>query len=149
MTRNTSVTVTEAALEEVVSVNRTVAEFDAPMDVGYFTTRIGERQRLVLVAHVGHDAAGYLVSYDRDQDGSLYCGWAGVNPDFRRQGVLSALMNYQTAWAKSSGYAKITVRTHNKHRSMLAYLVNAGFLFTAVVPKADTAENIIAVEKSL
>jgi len=48
---------------------------------------------------------------------------AGVNPNFRKKGILKKLMNYQDNWAKEKGYKKIKIKTRNARREMLSYLI--------------------------
>jgi ribosomal protein S18 acetylase RimI-like enzyme len=143
------ITVKETPIAEAVKVNQTITEFDAPYDQAYFETRYGQREHLIIVGYVDGQPAGYIVGYDRDQDGSFYCWMAGVDPAFRRRGVLSALMNYQCAWAKQHGYAKLKIKTRNNRREMLSYLVKNGFMFTNVAPAPNIQDNRLTLEKPL
>ncbi|MGM5487790.1 MAG: N-acetyltransferase family protein [Nanobdellota archaeon] len=138
--------IVEASIEEVVQANARIPEF-GPYDAAYFEDRCADA--LALVAYVDGQPAGYIVSYDRFQDGSLYCWMAGVDPDFRRQGVLSGLMDYQYAWAREQGYTKIRIKTRNTRRKMLSFLVSSGYLFTAVEGYDRVEENRILLEKDL
>src|SRR5471030_21237 len=120
-----TVEVKEVSIDTAVEVNKTIVEFDAHYPKSYFEDRYQGHAHLI------------IVGYDHDQDGSFYCWMAGVNPNYRRQGVLSALMRYQAAWAKQHGYTTIKIKTRNNRREMLASLVKHGFLFTEVVTAAD------------
>src|SRR5688500_9491509 len=114
--------VKEVPIEEAVKVNRTVSEFDEETrnaDAAYFEERYKDKDPLIVVCYVDEDPAGYLIGYNRDDDGVYYCYMAGVNPSFRRLGVLTALMDYEDEWAKNKGYKAIRVRTWNNRRSML------------------------------
>lgn len=73
----------------------------------HFLDRYKDKKRLILVAYADGQPAGYLVAYDKDDDGSFYCWMAGVDPLFRRCGILSELMKYLGDWAKGHGYGKI------------------------------------------
>ncbi len=92
----TRITVRAVPIEQAVAVNQTIAEFDAPYSKEYFEDRYQNREHLIVVGYVNEQPAGYIVGYDRDQDGSFYCWMAGVNPRYRRKGVLTALMNYES-----------------------------------------------------
>lgn len=144
-----TIRVTEASIEKAVEVNQTIVEFGEPYAKNYFEDRYGDREHLIIIGYADEQPAGYLIGYDRDQDGSFYCWMAGVDPAHRRQGVLSALMAYQAAWSKSHGYTKIKIKTRNNRREMLANLVKKGYLFTDVVPSEDAANNRISLEKPL
>ncbi len=139
----------EAPLEDVIKINATVPEFDPALGKDYFAERIAGKKSLAIVAHLEGRPAGYLVGYDKFEDGSFYCWMAAVDPAYRRQGVLKALMDYQNDWARKEGFNKIKIKTRNNRRSMLGYLVKAGFLFTQVIPWEKTEDNRIELEKNL
>jgi ribosomal protein S18 acetylase RimI-like enzyme len=144
-----TITVKEVLIELAVEVNETIAEFDAPYPKAHFENRYIGRQHLIIVGYVAQEPAGYLVGYDRDQDGSFYCWMAGVDPKFRRQGVLTALMDYQGQWAKTNGYTRIKIKTRNNRRKMLANLVKQGFKFYSVTTNPNLSDNRISLEKLL
>lgn len=139
----------EAPIKEAVAVNAKIIEFGEPYDKDYFEKRYAGKDKLILVAYVGDQPAGYIVAYDKFGDGSLYCWMAGVDPQFRRMGILRAMMDHQDGWAKKKGYKKIKIKTRNNRREMLAYFVKHGFLFTEVQPKSDINDNRIILEKNL
>jgi hypothetical protein len=74
---------------------------------------------------------------------------AGVDPMFRKMGVLKALMGYEDKWAKNKGYNKIKIKTRNNRREMLAYLVKYDFLLIEVIQYPNINDNRIFFEKEL
>ena len=144
-----NIKIKEAPIEAAVKVNATIDEFGFPYQKDYFENRYKDKNKLIIVAYVNSHPAGYVVGYDKFEDGSLYCWMAGVNPKFRKKGVLKALMDYQEKWAKQKGYNKIKIKTRNNRREMLAYLIKYYFFFTEVVqcPKID--DNRILLEKKI
>ncbi len=143
------ITIKEAPIEEVVKVNATIVEFDAPYQKDYFENRYKDAERLIVVAYVDDQPAGYVVGYDKFKDGSFYCWMAGVNPSFRKLGLLKEMMDYEDKWAKEKGYNKIKAKTRNNRREMLAYLVKYGFFFTEVIQKPNINDNRVLLEKEL
>lgn len=139
----------EISIEEAVKVNASIIEFDEKYPKEYFKNRYKDRSKLIIVAYVNDFPAGYIVAYDRDQDGSFYCWMAGVDPAFRRQGVLKKLMEYQDKWAVEHDYKKNKVKTRNTRREMLAYLVKYGYYFTNVELRDNIQDNRISLEKNL
>ena len=74
---------------------------------------------------------------------------AGVNPQFRRKGVLKALMGYFENWAKEKHYSKISIKTRNGRREILSYLIKYGFNFTEVEKYLNVCDNRIYLEKGI
>jgi len=142
-----NVRIRRASIEDVFVVNNGVPEFCESLEK--YSARLEGNDPLMAVALVSDDDAGFLVSYDRYGDGSLYCWMVGVKPKFRRKGVLSALMGYQDWWASSRSYSKIRIKTRNSRRAMLAYLVREGYLITGVDVRPDPEDNRIHLEKSV
>lgn len=142
-----SIVITEDLIEVAVKVNATITEFDKPYDKAYFEDRYKNSVSLVLVAYVDNQPAGYMVSYDKNNDGSFYCWMAGVDPLFRRLGLLNRMMQYLNDWAKNHGYSKLTIKTRNNRREMLSYLVKAGFNFAEVQLQPSIEDNRILLEK--
>ena len=145
MTSRKKIIAKEVPIEEVVKVNRTIKEFE-PYEKEYFEKNV---LRLVIVAYVGGQPAGYIVGYDKFKDGSFYCWMAGVNPKFRRMGVMKALMSYQEKWAKKNGYNKIKIKTRNNRREMLSYLIKYGFYIIGLTKYPDVKDNKILFERSI
>ncbi len=139
----------EVPIEEVLKVNATIVEFDAPCQKKYFEKRYKDKEKIIIVAYINNQPAGYIVGYDEFEDGSFYCWMTGVNPNFRKKGVLKALMDYEDKWAKEKGYNKIKIKTRNNLREMLSYLLKYGFFFTKVVQYPNINDNRIFLEKEL
>ncbi|MBU7047696.1 MAG: GNAT family N-acetyltransferase [Theionarchaea archaeon] len=144
----TELVVKPIGVSDVVKIHKTVTEFTSYPET-HFEERLKGIDNLVIGAYINEDLVGYLIGYDRFCDSSFYCWMTGVNPHFRRQGVLKALMNYQAEWARKRGYTKIKIKTRNKLREMLAYLVMNGFNFTEVVKYPNIEDNRIFLEKNL
>lgn len=144
-----NVIVKEVPIEEAVKVHATVTEFDEQRGKEDFEKRYADKEHLITVAYIRGKPIGYMISYDRDGDGSFYCWMAGVNPKYRRRGALKALMSYLENWLKAHGYSKIAIKTRNNRRSMLVYLMKHGFFLVGVNPRDTVEENRIMLEKPL
>lgn len=147
---NNDIIVKEVSIEEAVKVNRNVIEFDGKdTKAEDFERRYQDKDKLIIVAYYKNIPIGYIIGYDRDNDGSFYCWMAGVDNNYRRLGALTTLMNYQMNWAKNKGYNKLKIRTRNNRREMLSFLVKNGFNFVSVENKEDITENRINLEYDL
>lgn len=69
------ITITESYVAEIAEVHNLIPEF-AGSEVD-FSERIQGKTHLIIVAHHNGAPAGYSISYDKFNDGSLYC-WMGV-----------------------------------------------------------------------
>ena len=143
-----TITIRESLLETAVSMHEKIPEFDE-QGLGYYEDRIDDKKSLVIIAYIDDEPAGYLIGYDKSGDGSFYCWLAGVLPEFRKKGVLKKMMNYLYDWAKRKGYKKIFIKTRNKRKEMLSYLVKNGFDVVKVSKREPQAENRILMEKLL
>ena len=147
---NNDIIVKEVPIEEAVKVNRNVIEFDGKDTTKEdFEKRYVGKDNLIIVAYYKNIPIGYIIGYDRDNDGSFYCWMAGVDNNYRRLGALTALMNYQMNWAKNKGYNKLKIRTRNNRREMLSFLVKNGFNFVSVEQRDNITENRINLEHDL
>lgn len=147
---NNDIIVKEVSIEEAVKVNRNVIEFDGKdTKAEDFERRYQDKDKLIIVAYYENIPIGYIIGYDRDNDGSFYCWMAGVDNNYRRLGALTTLMNYQMNWAKNKGYNKLKIRTRNNRREMLSFLVKNGFNFVSVENREDITENRINLEHDL
>lgn len=145
-----NIVVREVPIDEAVKVNRNVIEFDGKdTKAEDFERRYQDKDKLIIVAYYENVPIGYIIGYDRDNDGSFYCWMAGVDNNYRRLGALTSLMNYQMDWAKKKGYNKLKIRTRNNRREMLSFLVKNGFNFVSVENKEDITENRINLEHDL
>ena len=145
-----NIVVREVPIDEAVKVNRNVIEFDGKdTKAEDFERRYQDKDKLIIVAYYENIPIGYIIGYDRDNDGSFYCWMAGVDNNYRRLGALTSLMNYQMDWAKKKGYNKLKIRTRNNRREMLSFLVKNGFNFVSVEERKDITENRINLEHDL
>ena len=140
------IVIRESLLEDAAMVHNDIPEFEQ-RELAYFYERIKERERLVLVAYEDEEPAGYMIAYELDE--GFYCWLTGVMPDFRKKGVMKRMMAYVQDWAKLRGYKKLIVKTRNKRRIMLRYLIRNGFNVVKISRRPDEEENRILMEKKL
>lgn len=139
----------EVDINEAIEVHKSVLEFnETEPKPEYFENRYKNKDKLIIVAYYNNIPIGYVIGYDKYEDEeSFYCWMAGVNNNYRRQGALKALMNYQIKWARDKGYKKLKIKTRNNRREMLSFLVKADFYFTSVEPKERIQDYRINLEK--
>lgn len=147
------VIIKEATFDDVVKVNKTIVEFDTSYNKKYFKERCSDKKKLIIVSylqvHTKELPIGYIVAYDRFGHGSFYCWMAAVNPKYRGKGVLKAMMDYLETWAKKKGYTQLRIKTRNRRREMLAYLIKYGYNLVEVIKKDDILENRLLLQKEI
>lgn len=142
--------VKEMDIEEVLKVHKNIIEFDDDNpSKSFFEERYKNLNKLILVAYYKNNPIGYVIGYERDEDNSFYCWLAGVDYNYRRRGALTNMMKYFMKWTKDNGYKKIKIKTRNKFREMLNYLVKSGWQFMNVEVKDNAKDNRIELELDL
>lgn len=141
----------EVPLADIIKMHERIPEFATqfPYTIETFRERTEGKKVLAIIAFIDGEAAGYVVGYDRDGDGSFYCWMAGVDPNHRRKGILSALMDYQREWAKKQGFKVLKIKTRNNRREMLGFLVKSGFHFMEVTPHDHINDHRIHLQSDL
>lgn len=139
----------EADIKNVVEINSKIIEFDKKYSSSYFESRYNGKNRLILIGYFENKPAGYIVAYDKYNDGSFYCWMAGVDPKYRRKGIMSGLMEYLEKWAKENGYQKIKIKTRNNRRAMLTYLIRHGFYFISIEERTLVEDYRIILEHKI
>ena len=149
MKDSNKVFVKEDSIDVAVTLHATIPEFDKPADAAFFEERYKGKQHVIFVAYLDEKPIGYMISYDRFSDGSIYCWMAGVNPEFRKLGALTKLMEKLESWCKENSIHTIHIKARNCRREMLSYLIKTGYLLTAVLTKANIADNRILLQKEI
>lgn len=144
-----SIKINEGTAQEARRINDQVPEFNGSISEDFFFERMARRDPLILIALADGLQAGYLFAYDKYEDGSFYCSRAAVLPEYRRQGILRALMARMEEFAGAKGYKKIKVTTKNERRGMLHYLVQGNYNFVSVSRKTENGPLRIDLEKNL
>jgi len=140
----------EVLINEIMEIHRKIPEFrETPSDKLLGSDRYQSKKTLFLAAYLDNKPVGYMAAYDRFHDRSFYCWMTGVVPEYRNNGVLSAMMTYLFKWAKSLGYSKIKLKSRNDRREMNAFLIKRGFFFTSVETREDIKDHRINLERSL
>ncbi len=133
-------------MKEASEVNRHVKEFGDYDLEREFEKKAKGKHRLVIVAYYDGEPAGYIVGYDQFGD-RFYCWMTGVDPKFRKKGILKAMMDYQEKWVKKKGYNKIRIKTRNNRREMLSFLVKYGFDIIDMETRDNVKDNRIIFQK--
>ncbi|WP_411345281.1 GNAT family N-acetyltransferase [Paenibacillus sp. WLX1005] len=83
---------------------------------------------LTIVALDEDKVIGYKIGYPLMEDQNTFYSWlGGVDPNYRKQGIASMLMDMQHNHLRQSGYRKVQTKTMNRWRNMLLLNIQYGF----------------------
>ena len=103
---------------------------------------------LVLVAYADNQPVGYLMGYERYQ-GSFYIWLAGVLPSHRRHRILDRLVKQTEQWANKANLRSLNVKTRNRFKSMLLFLISHDFKLIDIDKKQSVDDHRLIFEKQL
>jgi predicted GNAT family acetyltransferase len=81
---------------------------------------------LIFVALDRGHVVGYKIGYELDKQ-TFYSWLGGVDPNIRKQGIGSMLMERQHDYLRDVGYKVVRTKTMNKWRNMLLLNIKSGF----------------------
>lgn len=125
-----------------------IPEFTNFYSLDQLQARLYEKPSLILGAFYQNNLLGVKLGYALSS--KVFYSWlGGVKPGFRRQRIARSLGQAQEAWALGQGFGVIRVKTRNRHRPMLHYLVSQNYDIVEVEVRTDREENRIIFEKKL
>jgi GNAT superfamily N-acetyltransferase len=102
----------------------------------------------MLLAALDKLPVGFFIGFELKP--SVYFAWLyGVDPEFRRQGIATQLMDAGHAWAESHQYSVIRFECHNQHRPMLHLAISQEYDVVGLRWDADREQNLVIFEKVL
>ncbi len=139
----------ETNLEEALKIFPKIIEFDRKEagTVDYCKNRLKNLNNIILASYIENNIVGYLIGHEKA--GNFYCWVVGVDPNYRRKGIFTAMMKKFEEYAKKQGYKKVTLKTLNNKREMLNYMVKNNWNFIKIYPKDNVRENEILLEKEI
>ncbi|TVQ82404.1 MAG: GNAT family N-acetyltransferase [Phycisphaeraceae bacterium] len=107
------------------------ADADAARAGVFITERIRNADSVVFVARVGDEAVGFVQLFPKYSSVNLSREWIlndlFVAPEHRRKGYADALMGAAEAFARSTGAAKVTLKTELTNESARALYESRGW----------------------
>ena len=144
---NKEIEIKEGTIKDVVTLSRKIPEFEAPYNENEYERRLSGKKHLILIAYVKNTTAGFKVGYEIED--AFYSWMRGVLPEFRNINITKKLAKKQEEWVKENGFKKIRLKTLNKHKVMLHFVLSSGFEIIDFEPKENYNESRIILEKIL
>jgi GNAT superfamily N-acetyltransferase len=125
------------------------AIFRPARDAGWIDRRLGgNREPLIQVARIDHDAVGFYMGMETKPD-THYAWLVGVVQDMRRAGIASQLMHKAEDWAQTQGYRFLRFECDNRIRPFLHFGIANGFDIVGMRWDSDRMTNLIVFEKQI
>lgn len=120
-----------------------------PRDAEFFRRRfLGRYNPLMLIASLDARPVGFFLGFELKP--SVYFSWLlAVEPEFRRLGIASQLMDAMNTWVAEHGYAAIRLECQNQHRPMLHMAIERGYDVVGIRWDTDRGHNLVIFEKAL
>ncbi|WP_448552810.1 GNAT family N-acetyltransferase [Thalassotalea montiporae] len=131
-----SVNIRTGTIEEVLTINSQIPEFDAKLTNEKLSSRLAHTPSLILVATMQTRASitdrdkqalvAYKIGYATS--GSEFYSWlGGVVSAYRKLGIANQLRDKQEKWASKNGYRYLRVKSMNRFPAMLQLLIANGY----------------------
>lgn len=112
--------------EEMARAESSIPEFQRCHSPADFQERLEGRPFLALLVRDGETIVGYKVGYAETRE-RFYSWVGGVHPEYRGQGLARTMMRRQEEWCREHGFASIGVKSENRFRAMLIFLLKEGY----------------------
>ncbi len=123
--------------------------FRPPRDEESFQRRyLGRHNVLQMIARINNRAVGFFIGFELKP--RVFFGWfAGVLPEYRRQGIAAQLMEAAHEWARDNDYEAFRFECDNNHRPMLQLAINKEYDIVGIRWDPDRGANLVLLEKTL
>ena len=143
-------TVEESEFKKVDIVHRQIPEFDEDhLEQKYFSRCPNSDPTLLLAKNKDGEGIGYIITYDKFEDGSYYVWMAGVKPECRRSGAMSEMIDKLFQIAKKENYECLKIKTRNERTAMRQLLEKYDFKIVDFYPVGDLDRHEILCKKNL
>ena len=137
----------ENKIGDVAHVLKLIPEFTDVPSLPNLHKRIDHVPHLILTAHSDNLTIGCKVGYERE--GRFYSWIGAVLPEYRKNGIATALADHQEEWARKQGYSSIWMKTRNCFPGMLIMAIGRGFKIIGFEPREEIGQHRIVLQKSL
>jgi ribosomal protein S18 acetylase RimI-like enzyme len=139
--------IVENRIEDALCVMGLIPEFENIPDTESMQSRLIHKPYLILSAHIDSIPIGFKIGYERD--GKFYSWFGAILPEYRNNGIASALADKQEEWARKQGYTTIWMKTRNCFPEMLMMAIKRGFSIVGFDPREEVGQHRIVLEKSI
>lgn len=144
--------IVQVPIGQAVVVYRQIPEFKVCQSdeaiLNVWRQRIADKACLCLLAYYQGEPVGFKLGYGLSAE-CFYSWLGGVLPVFRGMGIAGALRQAQEQWAYQSGYQRVSVKTQNRYKAMLAMLICADYQVVGFEPKDCVDYHRLMLEKRL
>lgn len=135
-------------IDEVLQVDVQIPEFDGRTTASKLGTILSGKAHLILIASHNEKPIAYKIGYEISNS-EFYSWLGGVQPNYRKKGVATKLLDHQELWALNHGYSVISVKSMNQYKAMLQLLISNGYQISGYEDNGCTASSKIKFIKHL
>lgn len=123
--------------------------FSPKQDEEFFRRRFEGRNNVsLLIAMLEDRHVGFTMGFEL-MPTTYFCWLCGVDPEFRRTGIATQLVQAQHAWARDHDYSIIRFECQNQHRPMLHLAISEGYDLVGIRWDTATGNNVVIFERDL
>ena len=123
--------------------------FSPRQDEEFFRRRFRARYNtLMFVAMIDEQHVGFSVGFEV-MPSTYFCWLCGVDPQARRLGIATQLMQAIEAFARDHDYSVLRFECQNQHRPMLHVAITEDFDLVGIRWDTASANNVVIFEKDL
>lgn len=135
-------------IDEVLYVDAKISEFDGRTTASKLMAKLTGKVHLILIASHNKKPIAYKIGYEVS-NAEFYSWLGGVDPNYRKQGVATKLLEQQELWAINHGYSAISVKSMNQYQAMLQLLISNDYQISGYEDNGCTASSKIKFIKQL
>jgi len=143
-----NISIREGTPKEVAKLTWQIPEFLHPYKAIDYKERTSGKEYLFLIAEAEGKQVGFKAGYALS-DKTFYSWMGGVLPDFRGYKIASKLAGEQEKKLKKMGFSTIRLKTRNRHKAMIQFLLKNNFYIIDCNKKGEVPDFRIIFEKRL
>lgn len=143
------ITIRPGSVDEVVKINHDIPEWTYYFSKKYLLDFLKTKKSLIVIAEVDLAKAGFCVCYIDEVNN--YTKWwiTGVQPKYRRRGLLKQMTLFTEKWSKKQGVSLIKSDVSNLRTEMQIARLSLGYKIVGFEFHNSVAKSKVYFEKKL
>lgn len=139
------ISINHGTLEDLQTWESQIPEFEKHNSLEKLKSRLSNKG-LILKAVEAGEVLGFKAGYPLNET-TFYSWVGGVFPRHRGKGVAQKLLDHQEAFVKTQGFQTIRVKSMNRYKSMIVFLLKNDYCIVGYDDQGDPWKSKIRFEK--